>query len=165
MHEELFGLTSTCSFLGCQTAWKPSFASEGESNIETKQFNAKGSVSAAGINVDTSNRVVKQIIDVKESRVTNDVELDFGRVEVGGPFRQSPNVPNRAIVSFEKADITLNNGFVIRLGFLFSIIALLQGSSDNGWLETTFLDDDVRIGRGNKGTMFVLTRDATAVKP
>ena len=158
-----------CLFLslciGPQNAWKPSFAAEGDSNIETGRFNAKGSVSAAGINVDTSNRVVKQIIDTQGEQVTNDITLDFGRVVVGGPFRVSPNVPNRAIVAFNKADITLNNGFVIRLGFVFAILAKIRGSNDNGWLETTFLDDDIRIGRGNKGTMFVLTRDVTAVQP
>lgn len=146
-------------------AWKPAVPEEGASNIETKQFKSKGSVSAAGISVDTSNRVVKQIIDTEQSIVTNDVELDFGRVNVSGPFRQSSNVPNRAIVSFDRADITLNTGFTLKLGFLFSIIAVLRGSKDNGWLETTYLGDDMRIGRGNKGTMFVLTRDADAVKP
>ena len=115
--------------------------------------------------MDTSNRVVKQIINVGESTVTNDAELDFGRVSVGGSFRQSPNVPNRALVSFDKADITLKSGVTIKLGFLFNILAVIRGSKDNGWLETTYLGDDMRIGRGNKGTMFVLTRDPTAVQP
>lgn len=147
-------------------AWKPAVPNEGESNIETRQIQSKGSVSAAGINVDTSNRVVKQIIDIEKSIVTNDVELDFGRVIVSGPFRQSPNVPNRAIVSFDRADITLNNGFTLKLGSVFfPIIAAIRGSKDNGWLETTYLGDDMRIGRGNKGTMFVLTRDPDAVQP
>ena len=95
----------------------------------------------------------------------NQITLGFGRVVVGGSFRVSPNVPNRAIFAFNRADITLNNGFVIRLGFLFTILAWIRGSNDNGWLETTFLDDDIRIGRGNKGTMFILTRDVMAVQP
>ena len=145
--------------------WKPQFAQEGDSNIETKQFNAQGSVSAAGIVVDTSNRVVQQIFNVAERNVVNNVELDFGTVRVGGPFRQSPNVPNRAIVSFDQADITFKNGLTLSFVFVFSLIALARGSNDNGWLETTYLSDDMRIGRGNKGTMFVLTRDPTAVKP
>jgi hypothetical protein len=145
--------------------WKPAFASEGTSNIETKQFSAQGTVSAAGIVVDTSNRVVQQILNVTASTVVNNVELDFGTVRVGGPFRASPNVPNRAIVSFDTAEITFKNGVKIGFGFLFAIIALARGSKDNGWLETTFVNEDVRIGRGNKGTMFVLTRDSKAVKP
>jgi len=146
-------------------AWKPKFAREGDSNIETKKFNAKGSVSAAGIVVDTSNRVVQQIFNVEKSSVSNNIELDFGTARVSGPFRKSPNIPNRAIVSFQEADIVFKNGFTLSFGFLFTLIALARGSKDNGWLETTFLSDDIRIGRGNKGTMFVLTRDPTAVKP
>lgn len=145
--------------------WKPDFATEGESNIETKQYNAKGTVSAAGITVDTSNKVVQQIFDVSEGTVTNLVTLDFGKVRVGGPFRESPNVSNRAIVAFNQALITLNNGFEINLGWVFAVLATLRGSKDNGWLETTYLDDELRLGRGNKGTMFVLTRDVDAVKP
>lgn len=148
-----------------QNEWKPAYAKEGKSNIETKQIQSKGSVSAAGIEVDTSNRVVRQIIDVSQKTVTNNVELDFGNVNVGGSFRPSPNVPNRAIVAFDRADITLKNGFTIKLGFIFAILAAVRGSKDNGWLETTYVGEDIRIGRGNKGTMFVLTRDPDAVKP
>lgn len=146
-------------------AWKPDVPDEGPSKITTRQIQSKGSVSAAGITVDTSNRVVKQIIDTKQSIVTNDVELDFGRVVVSGPFRQSSSVPNRAVVAFDTADISLNNGVTLKLGFVFSILAAIRGSKDNGWLETTYLGDDLRIGRGNKGTMFVLTRNVDAVKP
>jgi len=146
-------------------AWKPQVADEGELNIETKQFNAKGSISAGGIKVDTSNKVVKQIFDIGESRVVNDVNLDFGQVTLGGIFRPSPNVYNRAIISFREARITLNNGFVVDIGFLFSILAIVRGTKDNGWLETTYLGEDMRLGRGNKGTMFVLTRDIDAVNP
>ena len=140
-------------------------ASEGEANIETKRVNSKGTVSAAGLTVDTSNRIVKQIFDVDKSTVLNEVELDFGIGRAGGTFRQSPNVPNRALVSFNEASITFTNDFVLNLGWIFSIIAVVRKSRDNGWLETTFLDSEVRIGRGNKGTMFILTRDRNAVKP
>ena len=151
-------------------AWKPRNIDQGpEANIESVPFNAKGSVSAAGINVDTSNRTVKQIIDATNSRVTNDVMLDWGRVCVSGRFRPSPSVPTRALVAFDTCKIKLgtdtSNGPTINLSFLFKILAIVRQTEDNGWLETTFVDDDVRIGRGNKGTMFVLTRDPNAVKP
>ena len=148
-----------------QNTWEPQVASEGEANIETKRVNSKGTVSAAGLTVDTSNRIVKQIFDVGKSTVLNEVELDFGIGRAGGTFRQSPNVPNRALVSFNEASITFTNDFVLNLGWIFSIIAVVRKSSDNGWLETTFLDSEMRIGRGNKGTMFILTRDRNAVKP
>jgi len=122
-------------------------------------------VSAVGVSVDTSNRVVKQIFDVSRSRVTNEVGLDFGTVFVSGTFRQSKNVPNRAVVSFRDLEVRLNVGLRLKLGFVFDLVGLVRQSRDNGWLETTFIDEDMRIGRGNKGTMFVLTRDISAVVP
>ena len=143
-------------------AWKPQSA---EDNITTQQSGYKGSVNAAGIKVDTSNRVVKQILDIENSIVTNKIDLDFGTVCVGGPFRQSSKVANRVVVSFKQCEITLNSGFVLNLGFLFSILALIRGTEESGWLETTYIDSTMRIGRGNKGTLFVLTRSSDDVKP
>lgn len=143
-------------------AWKPESVEE---KITTQQSGYKGSVNAAGIKVDTSNRVVKQILDIKNFIVTNKIDLDFGTVCVGGPFRQSEKVANRAVVSFKQCEITLNSGLVLNLGFLFSILALFRGTDESGWLETTFVDSTMRIGRGNKGTMFVLTRSPGDVKP
>jgi hypothetical protein len=146
-------------------AWKPRNAREGEANVETKAFNAQGSVSAAGIPVETANRVVVQTIDVDQSRVTNDIGLEWGRLIASGRFRASPSVPNRALVSFDTFKFQFEGGFSIDVGFLFPIIKFVRRSQENGWLETTFIDQDIRIGRGNKGTMFVLTRQADAVKP
>ena len=36
--------------------------------------------------------------------------------------------------------------------------SLTTGADDVAWLETTYLSDDVRVGRGNKGSVFFLTR-------
>lgn len=146
--------------------WNPENSSEGDSNIDTRKVKIKGSVRAGGLNVDTSNRVTTQTIDVANQRVLNNVEQDFGFITVGGSFRVSDTVKTRAVVAFDTADIKFNSGFVLSLGFLFSIIAAFRGGiKDNGWLETTFLDDDMRIGRGNKGSLFILTRDKDAVQP
>lgn len=133
--------------------------------IETKQFTAKGTVSAVGITVDTSNRVVKQIFDIAKGEVANEINFDWGKLTVRGPFEPSDKVSNRAIVAFEELLIEPNNGPVVNLSFLFAAIKTLKGSDVGGWLETTYLSEDMRIGRGNKGTMFVLTRDRDAVKP
>jgi len=143
-------------------AWKPQ---QVEDKITTQKSGYKGSVSAAGIKVDTSNRVVQQILDVTNKSVTNKIDLDFGTVCVGGPFRQSEKVPNRAVVSFKQCDIALKSGFVLKLGFLFSVLSFFRGTEESGWLETTYIDSTMRIGRGNKGTMFVLTRSSDDVKP
>ena len=151
-------------------AWKPVDAAEGNANIETRAFKeSQGAVSASGIKVETANRVVKQIIDATKARVTNEISLDWGDIVVGGSFRKSETVPYRAVVSFDQADIRIDvlaSQLKVSLGWLFSIIAATKGGNkENGWLETTFIDEDIRIGRGNKGTMFVLTRDPTAVTP
>lgn len=145
-------------------AWKPVNAAEGASRIPTKPAprNAnKGAVQAVGLAVDASNRVVQQIFTVATSRVQNKLDFGWGRVEVEGNFRPSDTVPNRAIVGFDRAQIFLDvGGISIDLSWFFnSILPFLNGGSrDNGWVETTYIDDDIRIGRGNKGTLFVITR-------
>ena len=98
--------------------------------------------------------------------VSNEIQLNESTLlRIGGTFRVSENVPTRALVSFTDVDVTFNKSFVLKFGFLFSILAVIRGNPDNGWLENTYLDDDIRIGRGNKGSMFVLTRDYNAVTP
>lgn len=117
--------------------------------------------------VDTSNRIVKQIFDVENNSVLNEICLDFGVIiRVSGSFRPSRNVPRRAIVAFKHLDIEFKNtGVQLKFGWIFSIIAKIRKTDVGGWLETTFIDDTVRIGKGNKGTCFILTRDFDAVAP
>lgn len=145
--------------------WNPIDGSEGDSKIDTRKVNLQGSVRAVGITVDTSNRLTTQIIDVDNQRIQNNVEQDFGTITVEGSFRVSETVPNRAIVAFDQAKIVFRNGFTLSFGIVFAMLALVRGTKDSGWLETTFLDEDIRIGRGNKGSLFILTRDKDAVEP
>lgn len=37
----------------------------------------------------------------------------------------------------------------------------IDRGDQKGWLETTYLDEDMRIGRGNEGNVFVLTKDTS----
>lgn len=136
-----------------------------EDDITTEKYNAKGSVSAGGINVDVSKKPPKQIFDLSQSTVYNEVELDQGMVRVGGRFRLSEKKDNRVVVSFQECKIQLNLGIKLDLGFLFKIRSWIVGTDESGWLETTYVSDRVRIGRGNKGSMFVLTRNEDDVKP
>lgn len=41
---------------------------------------------------------------------------------------------------------------------LFAIDFKIKREDQKGWLETTYLDQDMRIGRGNEGNLFVLRR-------
>lgn len=137
-----------------------------EENITTKRYNAKGSVSAGGINVDVSLKPPKQIFDLSQNTVVNEVVLPNAFVRVGGPFRLSENNEKRAVVAFKECKIDLLDSLIkLDLGFLFTAVALATGTADRGWLETTYLSDTMRIGRGNKGSMFVLTRDEDSVAP
>lgn len=135
-----------------------------EENIEVKSFNAKGSVSAAGIEVDVTYQVPKQIFDLSNLTVRNEVILGnngIKKVIVGGPFRLSEKKDNRAVVSFLFGNLEIllfGKTFHVDLAPVFKALALVRGTDESGWLETTYLSDNIRIGRGNKGTMFVLTR-------
>jgi len=149
---------------GDNNKWVAVDASEGDSNIETPQFVGAGAVSAGGIKVDTSENVAKQSFDIENTRVTNEVKTGLGLVTVGGTIRQSATVPLRAIVAFDIGKLSLDIGPTIDFSFLFDIRAAIKGSKEAGWVETTYVSDDMRIGRGNKGSLFILTRDRDAVK-
>ena len=144
--------------------WVATDASEGESNIETRQFNTAGSVSGGGIPVDASSTVAVQSFDVDNSRVKNVITTGLGVVTVGGTYSQSPSSPLRAVVAFDTAKIDLTIGLTVDLSFLFDLRAAVKGSRNAGWLETTYVSKDVRIGRGNKGSVFILTRDRDALQ-
>ncbi|KAK1740507.1 hypothetical protein QTG54_008602 [Skeletonema marinoi] len=133
-------------------------ATADEAKITTSKAGLQGAVSGGGIPVDASNNVAKQTFDLESQRVTNEIKTGLGLVIVGGPFRQSPNVPLRAVVGFDTARVG-----PLDISFLFDIRAKIKGSYDSGWVETTYVSDSVRIGRGNKGSMFILTRDRDAV--
>lgn len=46
---------------------------------------------------------------------------------------------------------------------LFNIIPITAPDSARGWLDTTYVDSDLRISRGDKGNLFVLVMaDASA---
>jgi len=139
--------------------WAAADASEGGSKIETRKFGKAGRVSGGGIPVDASKDAAIQSFDVGGSRVTNVIATGMGLVTVGGTYRVSDAAPLRAVVAFDTAKIALDIGPTLDISFLFDLRAAIGGSKEAGWLETTYVSDKVRIGRGNKGSMFVLTRD------
>jgi len=141
-----------------------------EDKITIKKANIQGGVSAAGINVDVSSKTPRQVFNLEKSTVMNEVILDNGLVRVGGPFRLSDKKENRAVIAFDEGTVQLNDVFLLGdfkldLSPIFGLRSIVTGNKEAGWLETTYLSEDVRIGRGNKGTCFVLTRDAGAVVP
>jgi hypothetical protein len=135
-----------------------------EENITTKKFKAKGSVSFTGVEVDVSSKPPKQIIDLSGKSLYNEVLLKNAFIRVGGPFQFSEKNERRAVISLTEGIIDLK--FVkLDLAFFFAFLAFVRGTDQLGWLETTYLSENIRIGRGNRGSMFILTRDEGAVLP
>jgi hypothetical protein len=115
---------------------------------------------------------IYQCLRVPEARVYNIAEL------VGIPFLEGvisvearfvPATQRRVNVFFERSVIGLQRivgytdvpGWINQLeaGAKFAAIDLsLDPNRPPGWLEITYLDQDLRIGRGNEGNVFVLTK-------
>lgn len=115
---------------------------------------------------------VYQCIRVESSSVYNVAEVQGipyleGLVGVGAHFE--PVSEKRVTVQFERAVIGLQrliqyealNSFIDQMetGKKFNAIDFeIKNRDQKGWLDITYLDDDMRIGRGNEGSVFVLTK-------
>jgi len=132
-------------------------------------------INASGIVVDADTaRKPIQEIDVSRKRIANELyrPLPFEQsaiIRVAGSFAPRPEQASgrRAYVNFDALEIFLETDSgavrVLSLGFLFGFIravrpALTDGDADGPWLDTTYLSDRVRLGRGNKGSIFTLQR-------
>ena len=98
-----------------------------------------------------------QTIDRAARRVSNEAELEVGnavlRVTVGGSAVAAS--PTRLDVQFLDFEVALEPT-PLRLALPLSLLA------PRGAVETTYLDGEVRIGRGDKGSVFVCARAGSA---
>ncbi|PSB23899.1 PAP/fibrillin family protein [Stenomitos frigidus] len=115
---------------------------------------------------------IYQCIRTAEAKIYNIAEISGlpyldGLVSVAAHF--SPASERRVDVKFERAIIGLTrligyqspDRFIqdIEAGRKFAAIDFNIGNRDRqGWLDITYLDEDMRIGRGNEGSVFVLTK-------
>jgi len=115
---------------------------------------------------------IYQCIRTADSRVFNIAEvyglpLLEGLVSVAARF--TPASERRVEVQFERFIIGLRRliGYQTPASFIQQIEAgkgfaaidfTLKPRERQGWLDITYLDDDLRIGRGNEGSVFVLTK-------
>lgn len=116
---------------------------------------------------------VYQCIRVEDASVYNVAEVKGlpyldGLVSVAA--RYEPLSDQRVNVKFERAVFGLQSliryqspgEFVaqIEAGQKFTAIDFrITNRDQRGWLDITYLDADLRIGRGNQGSVFVLTKD------
>lgn len=115
---------------------------------------------------------VYQCIRAKDAHLYNIAELYGvplldGIVSVGARFQ--PVSDRRVNVTFERSIIGLQRlidyqspaQFIAAIAAGQSFRALdtnITNRDQQGWLDITYLDHDLRIGRGNEGSVFVLTK-------
>ena len=116
---------------------------------------------------------IYQCIRVKESKIYNIAELYGlpyleGIVSVAAKFE--PTSERRVQVKFERSILGLRSliGYESPVKFIneiesgkkFTAVDFgLDAREQQGWLDITYLDSDLRIGRGNEGSVFVLTKE------
>ena len=91
---------------------------------------------------------ILQRINVKTLRAENSEILSY----FGLPSFKSSVTANLFPVSKSKADVQFDR-FNIG-GFKYSVVSLKLGGS----IDVTYIDDDLRLTRGDKGNIFVLTK-------
>jgi PAP_fibrillin len=115
---------------------------------------------------------IYQYIQASSSSIYNVAETSGvpyleGMVSVAAKF--VPLSDRRVKVNFERSIIGLQrlvdyrsvDQFIaqIEAGEKFRAIDFnISNREQKGWLDITYLDDDLRIGRGNEGSVFVLTK-------
>ena len=116
---------------------------------------------------------IYQCIRTQNTKVYNIAEiygipLLEGLVSVAASF--SPTSQRRVNVKFERAISGLQRllGYRSPADFIqkiedghkfFPIDFSIENRERQGWLDITYLDSDLRIGRGNNGSVFVLTKN------
>ncbi|MGL5065029.1 MAG: PAP/fibrillin family protein [Microcoleus sp.] len=116
---------------------------------------------------------IYQCIRVAESKIYNIAELYGlpyleGIVSVAARFEATSE--RRVQVKFERSIFGLNrlikyespSQFIeeIESGKKFAAVDFdIDSREQQGWLDVTYLDSDLRIGRGNEGSVFVLTKE------
>jgi hypothetical protein len=120
---------------------------------------------------------IYQCIRTAEAKIYNIAEvlgMPFLEGIVSVAARLEPVSEKRVAVIFERSIVGLQRVFnyqspssfikQIESGKKFLPIDFtIENRDRQGWLDITYLDRDLRIGRGNEGNVFVLTRDKTAL--
>jgi PAP_fibrillin len=115
---------------------------------------------------------IYQYIRVETNSIYNIAEIYgipslAGLVSVAAKF--APVSQRRVQVKFQRSIIGLQGligyttpgNFIqeIELGKKFTAFDFpIQSEQQQGWLDITYIDDDLRIGRGNEGSVFVLSK-------
>ncbi|CAM9145448.1 unnamed protein product [Chrysoparadoxa australica] len=96
-----------------------------------------------------------QIVDTKGGKLTNKAEYKgwsglTSSVQLDAIIKPLEERANRVMIEFHRA--------IVQVGGIKMTFPHIGRFSPTGWLETTYLNDTIRIVRGNKGSLFVMTR-------
>ena len=116
--------------------------------------NAKGVVENLGNfqDIDLANGLVCNRAELRIFGKPVEITIEASCVPVSAPEFGDEDV--RLAVAFQRVKISLGASppLVAPLGWIN------DGKGPEGWLDTTYLDDDMRLGRGDKGSTFVTVR-------
>lgn len=109
--------------------------------------------------------ISSQAIDLKRQRVRNVVSfeannpLPFGRARAKGLITVDVGLfPNND--DARKVDVKFDSIRLLLRDSPFDVKLPLGIIGPTGWLRTGYIDKDIRITRGNKGSVFILSRTA-----
>ena len=112
------------------------------------------------LGVESGSARSSQFIDLKKARVRNIVTFKFpgprkrqATLYVDIALKPTPEDLRRVDVRFQAVRIIIPN---TRMNTNFPLGML----GPKGWLRTNYIDDTIRITRGHKGSVFVLSRTA-----
>ncbi|KAH6759667.1 Plastid-lipid associated protein PAP / fibrillin family protein [Perilla frutescens var. hirtella] len=101
-----------------------------------------------------------QIINIAQGKAINVIEFSAkglnllsGKLTIDASFKIASK--SRVDISYQKSVITPDQLMNV---FRKNYDQLLQIFNPDGWLEITYLDDSLRIGRDDKGNIFILER-------
>ncbi|GMH69588.1 hypothetical protein TrRE_jg3348 [Triparma retinervis] len=137
----------------------PKDGSYGDVSAQGLKFPTDTKLTTQGIEyVEGGIRIINRIVDRFQSSPSSGV---IGDVEVSGEVELDPVRPNRVNVNFDASTVeAFSSSF--DLSFLFKGIKFARGlgamDGSQAWLDTTYIDRRLRVGRGNKGSVFVLMK-------
>eukprot|EP00631_Chrysoreinhardia_giraudii_P006683 CAMPEP_0197423450 /NCGR_PEP_ID=MMETSP1170-20131217/21757_1 /TAXON_ID=54406 /ORGANISM="Sarcinochrysis sp, Strain CCMP770" /LENGTH=223 /DNA_ID=CAMNT_0042950871 /DNA_START=19 /DNA_END=690 /DNA_ORIENTATION=+ len=132
--------------------------------VATGTPSSGGAVDAAGLRLRPESPPI-EVVDVKTGTIANEMRVRDWIVRVAGRFDRGRDGRTTNVEFDEVFVFDAKSGRqLVDNQWIFPMIRkyqphLLYGKDGNAaWVETTYVGDDCRIGRGNKGGVFFLER-------
>ena len=110
-------------------------------------------------------QIVELADDRSTGRILNVVDASPAAVVAIEADLEGAPSPNRLDFRFTGGRVLLRTLWNGTLNLPYPVPFDLLGDNAKGWLQTDYLTDDLRLSRGNKGSLFVLTPEAEPDDP